>query len=59
MKDEGLIQHVGLSNVSVEQLDTARDIVEIATVQNRYNVGNRDHEDVLEACEDAGIGFIP
>ena len=58
-KDEGQIAHVGLSNVSVEQLETARDIVEIATVQNRYNIADRSHEDVLEACEDADIGFIP
>jgi aryl-alcohol dehydrogenase-like predicted oxidoreductase len=59
LKDEGLVRHVGLSNVSVEQLDRARDIVEIATVQNQYNVANRDAEAVLAACEDAGIGFIP
>ena len=59
MKDAGQIDHVGLSNVSVDQLDTARDIVEIATVQNRYNVANRDEEAVLEACEAADIGFIP
>ncbi|WP_132057984.1 aldo/keto reductase [Halorussus amylolyticus] len=59
LRDEGLIEHVGLSNVSVEQLDEARDIVEVATVQNRYNVANREHEDVLEACEEAGIGFVP
>jgi len=58
LKDDGLVDHVGLSNVSVEQLDEARDMVEVATVQNEYNVGNRDHEDVLEACEEAGIGFI-
>jgi len=59
LKDEGLVNHVGLSNVSVEQLETARDIVDIATVQNEYNVGNRESEDVLEACEEYGIGFIP
>jgi len=59
MKDAGQISHVGLSNVSVEQLEAAREIVEIATVQNRYNVGNRDHEDVLAACESGGIGFLP
>lgn len=58
-QDEGLVNHVGLSNVSVEQLETARDIVDIATVQNEYNVGNRESEDVLEACEEYGIGFIP
>lgn len=59
MKDRGQIRHVGLSNVSVEQLEEARDVVDIATVQNRYNVGNREHEPVLEACAAAGIGFIP
>ena len=59
LKDRGQIRHVGLSNVSVEQLETARDIVEIATVQNRYNVAFRDHEDVLTACEAHEIGFIP
>ena len=58
-KDEGLIEHVGVSNVSVEQLETAQEIVEIATVQNEFNVGDRSDEDVLSACEDAGIGFIP
>ncbi|MFB6295496.1 MAG: aldo/keto reductase [Halobacteriales archaeon] len=58
-KDRGLIRHVGLSNVSVEQLETAREIVEIATVQNRYNLGDRESEDVLQACEGYGIGFIP
>lgn len=58
-KDEGYVDHVGVSNVSVEQLETARDVVEIATVQNEFNVGDRSDADVLEACEDAGIGFIP
>jgi len=59
MKDQGLVRHVGLSNVSVDQLDRARDIVEIATVQNEYNVANREEGAVLNACENAGIGFIP
>ncbi|OYR55208.1 aldo/keto reductase [Halorubrum halodurans] len=59
MKDAGQIDHVGLSNVSVEQLESAMDIVEIATVQNRYDVGNRDEEDVLRACESHGVGFVP
>lgn len=59
LQDEGFVAHVGLSNVSVEQLETARDHVDVATVQNNYNLENRDHEDVLQACEDAGIGFIP
>jgi len=59
LKDDGFVEHVGLSNVSVDQLERAQDVVEIATVQNQYNVGHREDEAVLEACEDAGIGFIP
>jgi len=59
LKDAGLVEHVGVSNVSVEQLETARDVVEVATVQNEFNVGNRESDDVLEACEEYGIGFIP
>ena len=59
MKDAGQIAHVGLSNVTVEQLETAMEIVDIATVQNRYDVGNRDDEDVLRACERDDVGFIP
>ena len=59
MKDAGQIRHVGLSNVSVAQLDEAREIVDIATVQNRYNVANRGDEAVVEACAAADVGFIP
>jgi pyridoxine 4-dehydrogenase len=59
LKDAGFVDHVGLSNVSVDQLETARDHVEVATVQNRYNVTYRDDEDVLDACEEYDIGFIP
>jgi len=59
LKDDGLIDHVGLSNVSVDQLELARDHVDIVTVQNQYNIGNRDDEDVLGACEEYDIGFIP
>lgn len=59
LRDEGVIEHIGVSNVSVSELDRARDVTEIATVQNQYNLGYRDDEDVLEACEEAGIGFIP
>jgi pyridoxine 4-dehydrogenase len=59
LQDEGKIRHVGISNVSVEQLGQARGLVEVVTVQNRYNLTDRSSEDVLEACEEAGIGFIP
>lgn len=58
-KDEGLVDHVGLSNVSVGQLDRARDQVDIVSVQNRYNVTHREDEAVLQACEEYDIGFIP
>jgi hypothetical protein len=59
LKDDGVVDHVGLSNVSVEQLETARELVDVATVQNRYSVVERDSEDVLAACESYDIGFIP
>ena len=59
LKDAGLVDHVGLSNVTVDQLETARDTVEIATVQNQYNVANRADEVVLDACEAYDIGFVP
>ena len=59
LQAEGKIRHVGLSNVTVAQLDEARRIVEIASVQNEYNLGNRESEDVLEACEREGIAFLP
>jgi pyridoxine 4-dehydrogenase len=59
LQDEGKIRHIGVSNVSVEQLEQARGLVDVVTVQNRYNLTDRSSEDVLEACEGAGIGFIP
>jgi pyridoxine 4-dehydrogenase len=59
LQDEGKIKHIGISNVSADQLNQARELVEVVTVQNRYNLEDRHSEDVLEACEDANIGFIP
>jgi aryl-alcohol dehydrogenase-like predicted oxidoreductase len=59
LQDEGKIRHVGVSNVSLEELGVARGVVEVVTVQNRYNLEDRDSEDVLEECERQGIGFIP
>lgn len=55
----GKIRHIGLSGVTVEELNRARREVRIATVQNRYNLVERHHEPVLDACAEAGIGFIP
>ncbi|AEH36424.1 aldo/keto reductase [Halopiger xanaduensis] len=59
LQDDGLVDQVGVSNVSVEQLETAREHVDVATVQNRYNLDDRSSADVLEVCEDEDIGFIP
>jgi aryl-alcohol dehydrogenase-like predicted oxidoreductase len=56
---EGKVRHIGLSEVSVEQIEAARRVVPIATVQNRYNLAERQSEDVLEYCQREGIGFIP
>jgi pyridoxine 4-dehydrogenase len=56
---EGKVRHVGLSNVTVKQLEEARKIVPIVSVQNRYNLGDRSSEDVLKACERLGIAFLP
>ncbi|MBI3935592.1 MAG: aldo/keto reductase [Betaproteobacteria bacterium] len=55
----GKIRHLGLSNVSVRELGEARRIVPIVSVQNEYNLQNRASDDVLAACEKAGIAFIP
>jgi aryl-alcohol dehydrogenase-like predicted oxidoreductase len=59
LRDEGKIRHVGLSNVSAAQLDHAREIVPVVTVQNRYSLADRGSEDVLDRCAQRGIGFIP
>ena len=59
LQEEGKVRHVGVSNVSLELLGRAREVVDVVSVQNEYNVVDRRSEDVLEACEQAGIGFIP
>jgi pyridoxine 4-dehydrogenase len=59
LQDEGKIRHIGVSNVSLEQLELARSLVDVVSVQNRYNREDRHSEDVLEECERLGIGFIP
>lgn len=59
LQDEGKIRHVGLSQVSVEEIEAARKIVEISTVQNRYNLSDQSAADVLAHCEQQGIAFIP
>ena len=59
MQREGLIRHVGLSEVSVEEISAAGRHFKVATVQNRYNLADRQSEDVLAHCEKNQIGFIP
>jgi aryl-alcohol dehydrogenase-like predicted oxidoreductase len=59
LQDEGKVRHIGLSEVSVEQLVEARKIATIATVQNLFNLANRDAEPLLDYCESNDIGFIP
>lgn len=59
LRDEGKIGRIGLSEVTVAELEQARRIVEVASVQNRYNLLDREHDAVLAACERAGIAFLP
>jgi aryl-alcohol dehydrogenase-like predicted oxidoreductase len=59
LQEEGKIRHIGLSNVDAEQLERAREIVPIVSVQNRYNVADRESDEVLQACEESGLAFFP
>jgi pyridoxine 4-dehydrogenase len=59
MRDAGKIRHLGLSEVTPEQIARARKIVPVATVQNRYNVADRKWEDALRYCVKEGLGFMP
>ena len=59
LQDEGKVRHIGLSEVDVDELEEARKIATIATVQNLFNLSNRDAEPLLDYCESNDIGFIP
>lgn len=59
MRDAGKIRHVGLSEVGPEEIERARKVVPIATVQNRYNVSDRKWDNALKHCEKEGLGFMP
>jgi len=59
LRDEGKIRHAAICNANVEELDRARSIVEIVSVQNRYNLVDRASEDVLQMCERDGLAFLP
>jgi aryl-alcohol dehydrogenase-like predicted oxidoreductase len=59
MQKEGLIRHIGLSEVGVDEVKAAQKVFTVTTVQNEYNLANRKSEAVLDYCEAEGIGFIP
>ena len=59
LQKQGKIRHIGLSEVSVEEIERARKVVEIVSVQNEYNIGQRKSEAVLDYCEKNNIAFIP
>ena len=59
MQEAGKIRHVGLSEVSPEEIDRARKVLPIVSVQNQYNIGNRKWEKTLTYCEKEGLGFMP
>ena len=59
LQNEGKVRALGLSQVSVEEIKAAQQVFTVATVQNRYNLTDRSSQDVLDYCQDQGIGFIP
>jgi pyridoxine 4-dehydrogenase len=59
LQDEGKVRHIGVSEVSVEELQAAREIVDVVSVQNLYNLTNRQSQDVLDYSTEHGIAFIP
>jgi pyridoxine 4-dehydrogenase len=58
-RDQGKIRDIGISNVSVEQVERAREVVPVAAVQNHYSLADRQHEDVVDYCTAEGIVFVP
>jgi pyridoxine 4-dehydrogenase len=59
LRDEGKIGHIGISNVNLEQLERAREVTPVVSVQNRYSINARNSDPLLDACERDGIAFIP
>ena len=58
-QEEGKVRHVGLSEVTIEQIERARKVIDVVSVQNRYNLADREWEGVVDYCEQHGIAFIP
>ena len=59
LQDAGKIKHIGISEVTVAEIEQARTVVDVVSVQNLYNLGNRQSEEVLTYCETESIGFMP
>jgi pyridoxine 4-dehydrogenase len=59
LQEAGKIKHIGLSEVTVDEIKKVQEMVEVVSVQNMYNLGNRKSEEVLKYCEENNIGFIP
>jgi pyridoxine 4-dehydrogenase len=59
LQEQGKIRHVGLSEVKPHEIDQARKVIEIVSVQNQYNLGDRQHEDVVDYCTKHNLAFIP
>ncbi|MEO6570165.1 MAG: aldo/keto reductase [Ilumatobacteraceae bacterium] len=59
LRDEGKIDQIGISEVTVDELRQVRELVDVATVQNRFNAGDREWDDVVDQCAQDGIAFIP
>src|ERR1700734_1058917 len=59
LQEQGKIRHVGLSEVKPHEIDQARKVINIVSVQNKYNIGDRQHEDVVDYCTKHGLAFIP
>lgn len=59
LRDEGLIRHIGISNVSLDQFTRARGLAPIACVQNAYNIARRDDDPMVDACAEAGTAYVP
>jgi aryl-alcohol dehydrogenase-like predicted oxidoreductase len=59
LQEQGKIRHVGLSEVKPKEIDQARKVIDIVSVQNQYNLGDRQHEDVVDYCTKHNLAFIP
>ncbi|MGW4482900.1 oxidoreductase [Amycolatopsis sp. NPDC004368] len=59
LREQGLIRHLGVSHVTAEQLDAARQIAPVVCVQNAYNLAHRDNDELVDKCAELGIAFVP